>query len=270
MTITQPTDQRSVGVLLKSWRERRRVSQLELSNVAGVSTRHLSYVENGRSRPTAEMVLRLADHLDVPLADRNHLLLAAGFAPRFSARPVDDASLEVVMSGLRHLLDAHLPYPALLLDETWDVVDANRAVDALLVGCSPTLLEPPLNALRLALHPDGMAPRIRNLTSWAGRLIRQVEHRAEHTHDPRLRALAEELWAYVGHRPDSAHQDHHPSGPVLAMELATDSGVLSFFSIAARIETPTDSTLQGLHLETFLPADEATRAALATRVDGRG
>lgn len=264
MAITQLPDQRSVGPLLKSWRERRRMSQLELSNLAGVSTRHLSYLENGRSRPTAEMVLRLADHLDVPLADRNDLLLAAGFAPHFSARPVDDASLEVVMSGLRHLLDAHLPYPALLLDETWDVVDANRAVDALLVGCSPELLEPPLNALRLALHPDGMAPRIRNLSSWAGRLIRQVEHRAEHTHDPRLGALAEELWTYVGHRPNGAYQDH-PSGPVLAMELATDDGVLSFFSIAARIETPTDSTLQGLHLETFLPADEPTRAALGSR-----
>jgi transcriptional regulator with XRE-family HTH domain len=261
VTLETGTTRQSVGALLRTWRERRRLSQLELSARTGVSTRHLSYVENGRSRPTPEMVLRLADQLDVPLSETNQLLLAAGFAPRYSARPVDDASLEVVMSGLRHLLDAHLPYPALLLDEAWDVVDANAAVDLLLEGCAPSLLEPPLNALRLSLHPDGLAPRIRNLPEWSAQLIRQVQHRAERTHDPRLHALAEELSTYVG--PGALRpEQREPSGPVLALELVAGDVVLRFFSIAARLETATDSTVAGLHLETFLPADEATRAAL--------
>src|SRR3712207_4495228 len=219
MTVTvEPVAARqSVGSLLRTWRERRRLSQLELSHRTGVSTRHLSYVENGRSRPTPEMILRLADHLDVPLAETNELLLAAGFAPRYSAQPVDDSSLEVVMSGLRHLLDAHLPYPALLLDEAWEVVDANAAVDLMLQGCAPSLLEPPINALRLSLHPQGLAPRIRNLASWSGQLIRQVEHRAERMHDPRLRALADVLSSYAGPELRRVEPDQ-PSGPALRSE----------------------------------------------------
>ena len=253
----------AVGALLRTWRERRRLSQLELSDRTGVSTRHLSYVENGRSRPTPEMILRLAEQLDVPLAECNRMLLAAGFAPRYSAEPIDDASLEVVMSGLRHLLDAHLPYPALLLDECWDVVDANAAVDVLLEGCAPWLLEPPLNALRLSLHPEGLAPRIRNLASWSAQLIRQVEHRAERTSDVRLHALADELWTYVDAPPRASGLDAS-SGPVLALELVACDAVLRFFSVAARLETATDTTLAGLHLETFLPADDATRAALSS------
>ena len=260
-TLEPTSQQQSVGALLRTWRERRRLSQLELSDRAGVSTRHLSYVENGRSRPTPEMILRLADHLDVPLAECNRLLLAAGFAPRYSAQPVDDASLEVVMSGLRHLLDAHLPYPALLLDEGWDIVDANAAVDVMLDGCAPWLLEPPVNALRLSVHPEGLAPRIRNLAAWSSHLLQQVEHRAERTHDPRLRVLAEELATYVD--PARATGGHQPGGPVLALELTTGDAVLRFFSVAARLETAADTTLAGLHLETFLPADELTRATLA-------
>ncbi|MGP4111923.1 helix-turn-helix domain-containing protein [Streptomyces sp. 4N509B] len=146
------TDTREVGPLLRGWRERRRFSQQELSNRSSVSTRHLSRVETGRAHPTPEMILHLADCLDVPLRERNRLLLAGGYAPQYQDRGLDDASLALVMEGLRGLLDAHLPYPALLLDDYWDVVDSNAGVDALLVGCAPELLEPPVNVIRLCLQ----------------------------------------------------------------------------------------------------------------------
>ena len=172
--MTVVADGVDVGPLLRTWRERRRFSQLELSNRSQVSTRHLSRVETGKAHPTSEMVLHLADHLDVPLRERNRLLLAAGFAPLYQDHLLDDGSVAVVMDGLRHLLDAHLPYPALLLDPFWDVIDANAAVDRLLLGCDPALLEPPLNVVRLCLHPGGLAPRIRNLHHWAGHLHQQA------------------------------------------------------------------------------------------------
>jgi len=246
-----------VGSLLRTWRERRRFSQQELSNRSRVSTRHLSRVETGRSHPTADMVLHLADHLDVPLRERNRLLLAAGYAPQYQDNPLDDGSIAVVMDGLRHLLDAHLPYPALLLDTYWDVIDANAAVDLLLVGCEPTLLEPPLNVLRLTLHPDGLARRIRNLDQWAAHLHQQATHRAEHTHDRRHAELVAEVESYLQEpvRPPVA------TGPVLTLELETEAGLLRFFSTSAQLDTATDAALEGLHLETFLPADVATRQA---------
>lgn len=252
-------EDQQVGSLLRVWRERRRFSQLDLSHKAAVSTRHLSFLENGRSRPTADMILRLAEHLDVPLRERDRLLLAGGFAPRYDRQALDPDSLDVVMSGLRDLLDAHLPYPALLLDSYWDVVDTNRAAEELLAGCDPALLEPPLNALRISLHPLGLAGRIRNLDAWADHLIRQVTSRAHHTHDPRLRDLAAELSRYVS--PTVTRPG--PGAPVLALELETEAGLLRFFTVAAQLETPADSVLEGLHLETFVPADRATRAALS-------
>ena len=249
----------TVGRLLRAWRERRRLSQLDLSEQGGVSTRHLSFLETGRSKPTAEMILRLAEVLDVPLRERDRLLLAGGFAPRFDRQQVDHESLEVVMSGLRDLLDAHLPYPALLLDTCWDVVDTNAAAADLLAGVDPELLEPPVNALRLSLHPEGLAPRIRNLDAWADHLVRQVASRAAHLHDTRLHELAEELRGYV----DPQVTRIRPStAPVLTLELDTEHGTLRFFTVAARLETPNDSILEGLHLETFVPADQATRDAL--------
>lgn len=248
-----------VGSLLRTWRERRRFSQQELANQSEVSTRHLSRVETGKARPSPEMVLHLADHLDIPLRERNQLLLAAGFAPRYRDLPLADESLSVVMQGLRDLLDAHLPYPALLLDSYWDIVDANAAADALLEGCDPAVLEPPVNVIRVCLHPGGIAPRIGNLDVWAAHLHHQASHRALHTHDPRHRELVAEIESYVGRRPGTPPA----SGPVLTLELETDGGTLRFFSTSARLTTATDATLEGLHLETFLPADAATRRALS-------
>ncbi|MBP2708013.1 helix-turn-helix transcriptional regulator [Microbispora sp. RL4-1S] len=244
-----------VGALLRTWRERRRFSQQELSNRSRVSTRHLSRVETGKAHPTPEMLMRLSDNLDVPLRDRNRLLLAAGYAPRYQDRKLDDTSIAVVMDGLRRLLDAHLPYPALLLDEHWDIVDANAAVDQLLAGCAPELLEPPINVVRVCLHPDGLAGRIGNRAEWGSHLLRQVNSRADRTHDRRHRELAAEIAGYLG--TSDAAASH--TGPVTTLEIDVDGAPLRFFSTSATLSTATDATLEGLHLETFLPADEETR-----------
>ncbi|GAA1534665.1 helix-turn-helix domain-containing protein [Nocardioides humi] len=244
-----------VGPMLRSWRERRRFSQQELSNLSTVSTRHLSRVETGRAHPTPEMILHLAENLEVPLRERNHLLLAAGYAPRYPERGLDDGSLAVVMEGLRGLLDAHLPYPALLLDDHWDVVDANAAITALLAGCAPELLEPPVNVVRLCLHDDGLAPQIDNLDQWAAHLYHQAVHRAERTHDPRHHALAAEVAELRGGVP----RLEPAAGPVLTMQLRVGERTLRMFSTSAQLTTVADAALEGLRLETFLPADEATR-----------
>ncbi|WP_252365219.1 helix-turn-helix domain-containing protein [Saccharomonospora piscinae] len=246
------------GALLRAWRQRRRFSQQELSNRSRVSTRHLSRVETGRAHPSAEMLLHLAEHLDLPLRDRDRMLLAGGYAPRYGARSRDDALTAVVLEGLRGLLDAHLPYPALILDTYWDLVDANEAAGTLLTGCAPELLEPPVNVVRVCLHPDGISSRIRNLDTWAAHLHRQVNRRAERTHDPRHRELAEEIASY---RPCGTSVPH-TSGPVLTLELDAGDGVLRFFSASAQLDTATDVALEGLHVETFLPADAETRRRL--------
>ncbi|MBP0459204.1 helix-turn-helix domain-containing protein [Streptomyces montanisoli] len=249
-----------VGALLRTWRERRRFSQQELSNRSRVSTRHLSRVETGKAHPTPEMLMLLSDNLDVPLRDRNRLLLAAGYAPRYQDHQWGDASIEVVMDGLRRLLDAHLPYPALLLDDHWDIVDANAAVDQLLTGCAQSLLEPPINVARVCLHPDGLARRIGNLAEWGNHLLREVSHRAERTHDQRHYELAAELAGHLGKAAAAT-----PRGPVITLEIDVDGDPLRFFSVSATLSTATDAALEGLHLETFLPADDKTRSRYEPR-----
>ena len=163
-----------VGQLLRGWRERRRLSQLQLSLEAEVSTRHLSYVETGRSRPTSEMILRLCDHLEIPLRERNSLLLAGGFAPAYPSSGLDSPRMHSVLDAVRRLLDAHMPYPAVLVDAAWELVDGNAAVGLLTEGCAADLLEPPVNVLRLSLHPEGMAPRIVNLGEWRAHLLERL------------------------------------------------------------------------------------------------
>jgi transcriptional regulator with XRE-family HTH domain len=242
-------------MLVRIWRERRRFSQQELSNRSRVSTRHLSRVETGRAHPTPDMLLHLAEHLDIPLRERNRLLLAAGYAPRYQDAGLEGKELAFVMAGLRDLLDAHLPYPALLMDTYWDVVDANVAVDRLLTGCDPLLLEPPVNVVRISLHPRGLGGRTLNRDLWAAHLHQHVLHRAERTHDPRHGELLDEVRSYLGRLPATPVA----TGPVLALELQSDVGLLRFFSTSARLDTATDATLEGLHLETLHPADDATR-----------
>jgi len=248
-----------VGALLREWRERRRLSQLELGNRAGVSTRHLSFVETGRSRPTAEMIERLAGHLDVPLRERNRLLLAGGYAPAHPEHDLDEPDLASVRDALGAVLAAHEPHPALLFNRWWELVDANAAVAGLLMDVDPALLEPPVNLLRLSLHPRGLAARITNLGQWRSHLLEQLHQRIDRTGDPRLVELAAELAGYPGGTP----QPVPPTAVVLPLRLATAAGELSFFSIAAHVGTATDVTVEELTLEAFYPADRVTVERLA-------
>ena len=259
--MTSIADPATIGGELRRWREQRNISQLALAALADVSTRHVSYVENGRSQPTSAMIMRLTEVLDVPMSEQNRLLLVGGFAPRYPEHSLDDEGISSVMTGLRSLLDAHAPYPALLLDDRWDIVDANQSVDALLTGCGPELLEPPINVIRLALHPRGLAPRICNLSTWRAHLLHQLEQRIRRTGgDRQLQSLRTEVLAYSG----GGNMTGTPVDPVVLLELAGDEDVLRLFSVSSRIEGPADVTLNALHLETFLPADEHTRIQLSS------
>jgi transcriptional regulator with XRE-family HTH domain len=186
----------AVGELLRDWRKHRRLSQFELALAAGVSSRHLSFVETGRSRPSADMVLHLAEHLDVPLRERNQLLLAAGYAPVFGQRVLDAPELGPVREAIDQLLRGHEPYPALVVDGRWGLVAANTPLQRLTAGVAEHLLQPPVNVLRLSLHPEGVAPRIVNLQQWRRHLLERLAREALATGDPALRALHEELAAY--------------------------------------------------------------------------
>ncbi|MGI5459407.1 helix-turn-helix domain-containing protein [Streptomyces sp. CA-249302] len=248
-----------VGPLLRAWRERRRVSQLELALRADSSARHISFVETGRSRPSEEMVLKLAEHLDVPVRERNSLLLAAGYAPRYPETPLDDPALDALREGIERLIQGYEPYPALVVDATYDVVAANRGIAMLLDGVPEHLLQPPLNAMRLTLHPEGLAPRIRNLREWRGHLLDQMERQIALQRSEPLRTLYEEVAAYPF--PD-APADDEPLHPVphfaLPMRIDHEGRTLSFISSISTFNTPMDVTVAELAIETFLPADPAT------------
>jgi transcriptional regulator with XRE-family HTH domain len=254
-----PAD-KGIGPLLRAWRERRRVSQLELALRADSSARHISFVETGRSRPSEEMVLRLAEHLDVPVRERNALLLAAGYAPHYPETPLDDPALDALREGLERLIQCYEPYPALVVDATYDVVAANRGIAMFLAGIPESLLQPPLNAMRLTLHPEGMAPRIRNLREWRGHLLAQMERQiALHRSGP-LRALYEEVAAYPVPDRDDDGDEQAESVPYFAlpMRIEHEGRVLSFVSSISTFNTPMDVTVAELAIETFLPADPAT------------
>ncbi|MGV9250075.1 helix-turn-helix domain-containing protein [Streptomyces sp. NPDC003697] len=256
---------RGAGPLLRAWRERRRVSQLELASRAGSSARHISFIETGRSRPSEEMVLRLAEHLHVPMRERNALLLAAGYAPHYPETPLDDPSLDALREGLERLIQGYEPYPALVVDATYGVVTANRGIAMLLEGVAESLLVPPLNAMRLTLHPRGLAPRIRNLREWRGHLLAQMERQIALHRSRELRALYEEVAAYPVPRTGG---DGQVAGgvPYVALPLRIEHGgrVLSFVSSISTFNTPMDVTVAELAIETFLPADPATAKYLHT------
>jgi transcriptional regulator with XRE-family HTH domain len=253
---------RPVGQLLREWRERRRLSQLELSIQAEISTRHLSFVETGRSRPTPEMILRLTEHLEVPLRERNQLLLAGGYAPAYPQHGLDAPQLASVREALRLVLTGHEPYPALVINRWWELLDANSAVGLLTEGCAAELLEPPVNVLRLSLHPDGLAPRIANLGQWRAHLLEQLHRRTEITGDPRLRELHDELAGY----PDGGENPRPTGSVVLPLRLRHPSGELSFFSVSATVQTAADVTVDELLIESFYPADDATAVRLRALV----
>ncbi|MCF3962572.1 helix-turn-helix domain-containing protein [Streptomyces fuscigenes] len=254
-----------VGTLLRDWRRRRRVSQLELALRARSSARHISFVETGRARPSEEMVLRLAEHLDVPVRERNALLLAAGYAPRYTERTLDDPALGALREGLGRLLSAYEPYPAVVVDGTYTMVAANRGITLLAQGVEPELLVPPVNTMRLALHPGGLAPRIRNLPQWRGHLLEQLERQLALTRSPALRALYDEVAAYpvALSRDDPAAGTGAAAGFALPLVIEHDGRLLSFVSSISTFNTPTDITVAELAIEAFLPADPATAAHLA-------
>jgi transcriptional regulator with XRE-family HTH domain len=245
-----------VGLLLRRWRTTRRMSQLDLSSQAGVSARHLSFLETGRARPTRDMILRLAERLAVPLRARNELLLAGGFAPAYPESDLGGTPLATVLASLRDVLAGHEPYPALLVDRHWTLIDANAAVAPLLDGCAPWLLEPPVNVLRASLHPEGMAPRIENLAEWRTHVLHRLDRQAAATADPVLRELHAELTGYPGGTTVT-----RPDGLVVPLRFAGRS----YFSITSVLGTPLDVTLSELAIEAFLPADAATAAALHRR-----
>ena len=249
-----------LGTLLRDWRRRRRLSQLDLALEAGVSARHLSFLETGRSRPSREMVLHLADQLDVPLRDRNRLLLAAGFAPAYEARRLDAPELAPVREALDRVLTGHEPYPAVVVDRWWNLVAGNRSIALFTSTVAPELLEPPANVLRISLHPDGMAPRIVNLAEWRAHLLERLHRQVALTADERLEQLYEELRGYPAPPAPGPFEIDEIAVPLRVR--AGDGSELAFLSTVATFGTAVDITVAELSIEAFFPADAATAAAL--------
>jgi transcriptional regulator with XRE-family HTH domain len=254
----------TVGPQLREWRQRRHLSQLELANLSGVTTRHLSFVETGRSRPSREMVLHLAEHLDVPLRDRNQLLVAAGYAPTFRQGDLTDPSFDAVRAALDRVLAGHEPYPAIIVDRRWNLVSFNQAAAVLVEGVADHLLEPPANVLRASLHPAGLAPRIRNLDHWSEHILGRLRRQALITGDDELLDLGAELTGYVEAAgvPQSEPAGEAPDEIATPMLLDSRLGPLAMITTIATFGTALDITLAELALEAFLPADEATTEIL--------
>jgi transcriptional regulator with XRE-family HTH domain len=259
--ITRPP----VGTLLRDWRQRRRLSQLDLALDAGVSSRHLSFVETGRSKPGREMLLRVAEQLQIPFRDRNHLLLAAGHAPEFPERPLGDPALAPVREALDRILAAHAPYPAVVFDRAWNLVAANPPMSALPagVGVDEALLEPPVNLLRIGFHPRGLAPLIVNLAWWRAHFLERLARQIAITGDDDLQPLLDEVAAYPVAEGESGVAADAGAGEILGpVRLrAPTGGEWSFFGMFAGFDTPFEVTTSELAIELLFPADEATAEA---------
>lgn len=258
-------EKQSIGNLLKEWRVRRRLSQLDLAVEAEISTRHLSFLETGRAQPSREMVLRLAEQLNVPLRERNSLLVAAGYAPVYSEKTLDDPSFAAARTAVDLILKGHEPFPALAVDRHWTLVAANRAVAPLLAGIDESLLQPPINVFRLSLHPKGLAARIVNLAQWRAHLFSRLERQIDVSGDAGLKALLKELKSYPeindfsSAEPDFERENNYVAIP---FRLQTERGVLSFVTTTTIFGTPVDITLSELAIESFFPADAETTKVL--------
>jgi transcriptional regulator with XRE-family HTH domain len=246
---------------LRTWRRRRHLSQLDLASEAEVSQRHLSFVESGRASPSRDMVLRLAEHLRVPLRERNVLLVAAGYAPLYGERRLDDPGLAAARGAVDLILAGHEPHPALAVDRHWRLVSANRAVGHLLVGLDEAVLAPPINVLRLSLHPQGLAARIGNYREWRAHVIARLSQQIENSADPILGALLEELKSYPvppGAKPYRPSGQAALGGVAVPLELDSAHGRLAFLSTTTVFGTALDIVLSELVIETFFPADRHT------------
>ncbi len=262
-TFAAPNARSPFGDHLRHWRLHRRLSQQDLALEANVSTRHLSCVETGKASPSREMILRLADRLDVPLRERNTLLVAAGFSPTYGARALDDPELASARQAVEMLLRGHEPYPALAVDRHWNLVAANSAAYGLLDGVAAHLLAPPINVLRLSLHPEGMAPRIVNLLAWRDHVLERLVRQIQATADVRLQTLHDELAALPVAADGSAHVQATPMNDIVVpLVVRSPQGLLRFISTTTIFGTPVEVTLQDLAIESFFPADAATQAAL--------
>lgn len=254
-----------VGRLLREWRQRRRISQLDLAAEAEISPRHLSFVETGRAMPSREMLLHLAEQLAVPLREQNALLLAAGYAPVFAERSLGAPEMEAARRAVDLVLAGHEPAPALAVDRHWTLVAANRALAPLLAGIDPAQLEPPVNVMRLSLHPAGLAPQILNYAEWRAHLLARLREQVAASADPLLDGLLHEVAAYPapkGARPQ-AHAPREAAAPIVVpLRLRTPSGTLAFISTTTLFGTPVEVTLSELAIESFFPADAHTAEAL--------
>jgi transcriptional regulator with XRE-family HTH domain len=266
MGVNADAERRDLAGALREWRGRRRVSQLELAGAAGTTQRYVSFIESGRSVPGRGMVLRIAEALEVPLRERNALLLAAGYAPAYAETSLGDPGLGVVRAALERVLEGHLPYPAVVTERRGDLVSGNRAFRALAEGAAPELLAPPVNVPRLLLHPDGMAPRILNLDVWAWHVIEALRREATRDPGPPLEALAAELEALAPPRPRAPAPDY--LGLAVPLRLRLGDAELHLLTTLTRFATSVDVNVAELRLEAFLPADEATAAVLAERDAG--
>ena len=246
------------------------MSQLDLACEADISTRHLSFVETGRAQPSRDMILHLAERLEVPLRERNTLLVAAGYAPVYPERPLADPSLSAARKAVDLVLAGHEPFPALAIDHHWTLVASNNAVAPLLAGAGPALLRPPVNVLRLTLHPAGLAPQIANLRQWRSHLLTRLQRQIDITADRLLLELMNELRDYPMPAVDATAEDASEedyAGIIVPLRLITDAGVLAFFSTTTVFGTPVDITLSELAIESFFPADADTAAILGRRAE---
>jgi transcriptional regulator with XRE-family HTH domain len=261
---------RPVGVHLREWRRRRRMSQLALACEADISSRHLSFLETGRSRPSREMILHLAEQLEIPMRERNVLLVAGGYAPMFPERSLNDPSLNAVRRAIDLVLEGQKPYPAFAIDRHWCVVASNGAIPELYEGAAGHLLEPPINGLRLSLHPQGLAPRIANLGEWRAHLLVRLRRQIDLTADAVLVDLMREVLEYP--MPASiglARPVAEEYSLVVPFKIVTRAGLLSLFTTTTVFGTPVDVTLSELALEMFFPADAET-AEIVRRLAGQG
>ena len=261
---------RPVGELIREWRQRRRLSQLDLACDAEISTKHLSFLETGRSQPSREMLLHLAERMTVPLRDRNVMLRAAGFAPSYQERSLDDPDFRLARQSIDLILSMHEPNPALAVDRHWIMAASNKAVAPLIGDVDPILLRPPVNVIRLSLHPAGMAPRIINLVEWRHHVLERLRQQVDTTGDPVLADLAEEVRDYplpAGMSRRAKPRDHEIVA--VPLRIATVLGPLSFFSTTTIFGTPVDITLSELAIEAFFPADQATVAIMRRLMEGQ-
>jgi transcriptional regulator with XRE-family HTH domain len=260
-----------IGQLLRHWRQQRRRSQLDLALAANVSSRHLSFIETGRAAPSREMVLQLARTLGLPLREQNRLLQAAGFAPAFSELPFGSPRLDHVRAAVRQLLEGHEPYPATLLDWRWNVVEMNAACDLFTEDVPAELMTPPVNVMRLCLHPAGLAPRIVDLASFRARLLDRLRRQLDVLPDPQLEALRRQLAGYPGGDGPSDHAEAAgASDAVWPLRIRRGDRTLSFFTTVATFGTPLDITVSELVLESFFPADAETASFLRAHAKRRG